>query len=177
MSFLSFAEKCRMFVQTVNENRERESLIIGKETVALVRLRVQNEGVDSNGQSFGGYSKAVVPQYYYYGRSLSDGAEDKVKAGDWFLSYEEFREDNNLRTDIKDFTFSGEMWRNAGVTDIQSDQYKTDVTLGGQTQRSAELLSYHSDKYGNLLAPNEQEITFIVDSHIERINQAIKNVF
>lgn len=177
MSYLAFGEKLKRFIEVLGSNREEESLIIGKETIALVRLRIQNKGEDSEGQSLGSYSQAVVPQPFYYGRSLSDGAEDEIKEGSWFLSYETFREFNNLRTDIKDLTFTGDMWRNTGVTRIENQTNKTIVTLGGQTTRAEELISYHSDKYGNILAPSESEIQFIVESHIERINNAINEIF
>ena len=178
MGYLNFASQLRNLAATIDATREADSIQIASELRALVRNRVQNEKTDANGSSFGGYSEKVVPQYYYYGRSLSEGAEDKVKEGDWFLSYEDFREDNNLQTEAKDFTFSGDMWRNTGVVDVRNTNASTAVTYGGQTTRAAELISYHSDREGlSIIAASEQEVQFVTEAHEERIANAIKDTF
>lgn len=178
MSYLDFASKLRGLVTTIDATREAESIQIASELRALVRNRVQNDRTDANGNSYGGYSEAVVPQHYYYGRSLSEGAEDKVKEGEWLLSYEDFREANNLQTEAKDFTFSGDMWRNTGVIDVRNTNASTAVTYGGQTTRSAELISYHSEREGlSIIAASEQEVQFVTDAHEERISNAIKDIF
>lgn len=173
MSFLNFAEKIGLIIEDLNQNRERESLIIAKETLALVRLRIQNYGEDSEGQAFDLYSQAVLPKWFYKGKSLNKTSEDRVDNGAWMLSYEEFREINNLRTDIKDFTFTGDMWRNVGVVSVEVSGASVSVAVGGQTTRAADLISYHSDKYGNLLAPNESEIDFLTAAHKERVFNTI----
>jgi len=173
MGFIDFAKTIRLVISDLNENRERESLIIAKETVAIARLRIQNQGEDSEGQQFDLYSQAVVPKFFYKGKSLNATAEEEVRTGEWLLSYETFREINNLRVDIKDFTFTGDMWRNVGVTSIDNKGAVVDISIGGQTTRAAELLGYHSDKYGNLLAPNESEVQFLRDSHLERVFNSI----
>ena len=178
MSYLDFAAKLRNLATTINATREAESIQIASELRALVRNRVQNDKTDANGTSFGGYSQKVVPQYYYYGRSLSEGAEDKVKEGEWLLSYEDFREDNNLQVEAKDFTFSGDMWRNTGVIDVRNTDASTAVTYGGQTTRAAELIGYHSEREGlSIIAASEQETQFVTEAHEERIGNAIKDIF
>lgn len=178
MGYLDFANQLRNLATTIDATREADSIRIASELSALVRNRVQNDRTDANGSSFGGYSQAVVPQYYFYGRSLSEGAEDKVKDGDWFLSYEDFREDNNLQTEAKDFTFSGDMWRNTGVVDVRNTNSTTSVYYGGQTTRAAELISYHSEREGlSIIAASEQETQFATEAHEERIANAIKDIF
>ena len=141
MSFLDFANSIRLALQALNDTRERESIIIGQELTALIRRRVQNEKVNSEGDIFGFYSPA----------------------------WAKVREDNNLPTEAKDFTFTGEMWRDTGVLAADNTNASTTVVIGGQTQRAIELLAFNSERDGNLLAPSDEEIQFVTDAHEERV--------
>lgn len=169
MSLADFATRLKLVVDELNATREEDAILIGKESIALVRLRVQNDKVDSNGNSFGSYSQALVPQWYFYGKSLSQGAEDRVKSGDWFQSYEDLRLANNLPVDAKNFTFSGEMWKNIGVTAVNTTGTSVTVTIGGQTQSAADKLSYQEPDNGNIIELNEQEERYIQEAAEERI--------
>lgn len=173
MDLKQFVERLRLVANELQANREVESVQIGREAMALVRLRVQNDKEDADGNSFGGYSQAVVPKQFFYGKSLSAAAENKVRSRQHRMSYEEFREDNNLETDAKDYTFSGEMWRGTGVSDVQNTANTTTVSIGGTSERSKKLIGYHTERDGNILALSEKEITFIVDAHRERVLKVI----
>jgi len=178
MGFLQAAVKFRELAQLIDDTREEESIIIANDLAALMRNRVQNDKVDETGASYGQYSQAVVPKYYYYGKSLNQAGEEQVNNGDYFLSYETFREYNGQPTDAKNYTFSGEMWRDTGVVLVENSNTRTDVVIGGQTSRAAELLEYNSTRDNiNLLAPSEQEINFVTEAHTERIINAINEVF
>lgn len=169
-TFLDIALKFRAIAEAINATREEESVRIANDLGALVRRRVQTDKEDSDGSGFGGYSQAVVPQPFYWGKSLSQGAEDAVKAGGWFLSYETFRELNNQPTDAKNYTFTGEMWRDTGITFVENTTTTTEVRIGGQTTRAAELLAFNSSRDGvNLLSASDEEIEFVREAHTERI--------
>jgi len=169
MSFLDLAARLKLVIEELNSTREQESILIGKETIALVRLRVQNSKENEFGQPFGQYSEALVPQWMYYGKSLSDGAEDKIRQGDWFQSYADFREANNLDSEDIDFTFSGDMWRNTGVKMVQSSGAQTVVIVGGQTTRAQDIIDWQEERYGNIIAINEEEERFVIEAHEERV--------
>ena len=97
MSFKDFARKIRLVSNEINETREEQSVIIAEETVALIRLRVQNEKVNADGDSFGAYSPA----------------------------YEMFRLSQNQPVDAKNFTLTGDMWRDTGITDVSTSGFTT----------------------------------------------------
>ena len=174
MSFSDFAMKIKLMADEMNATREEEAILIGKETVALIRNRVQNEKVDADGSPFGQYSQAKVPQWFFYGKSLSLGADKELHTGEWFVSYEEFRYMNNLNTGDINFTFSGDMWKNTGVTEVESSDGSTTVYLGGQTDRAAQIYEWQEPRYGRILEPNEEEIEFVNEAHLERINGIIQ---
>lgn len=173
MDLSQFVQRLRLVANELQANREAESVQIGREAMALVRLRVQNEKEDAEGNSFGKYSQALVPKQLFYGKSLSAAADNKVRKRGGRTSYEEFREDNNLETDAKDYTFSGEMWRDTGVFDVVNTDNVTEVSIGGTTNRSKTLIGYHTERDGNILELSDSEIGFVVDAHRERVLKVI----
>ena len=176
MTPLEFIRNTQLFLQDLNANRERESIQIAREAAALVRRRVQNDGIDSDGVSFGGYSEAVVPRWMLYDRSLSQGAEDTIRSGDWFQSYSDLKEANNMPLE-KNFTFTGEMWRNVGPIGVDNGPNETSVYVGGQTERAADILKYQEPLSGNIIAMNEEEIQFVTEAHAERVSEYLSKYF
>lgn len=173
MDLKQFIERLKLVANELQANRESESVQIGREAMALVRLRVQNEKEDAKGSSFGRYSQALVPKQFFYGKSLSAAADNKVRKRGGRMSYEEFREDNNLETDAKDYTFSGEMWRDTGVSSVTNTDSTTTVSIGGTSNRSKKLIGYHTERDGDILELSESEIDFIVQANRERVLKVI----
>ena len=169
MSFLDFAIKLKLIAEEITARREDDSIQIADEVIKQVRNRVQEKKVDADGSAFGQYSQALVPQWFFYGKSNNDSAEADLRAGDWFVSYAEFRELNNLDSGDINFTFSGDMWRNTGVVQVQNGNESTTVTIGGQDVRSQNILAWQEPRYGNIIEASEQEIEFAQEAHRERI--------
>lgn len=174
MTLQDFSNAIKGIISDLEATRTTESVQIANEGIALVRRRVQNDKENADGSYFGSYSETKVPKWFFKGKSLSGGAETKVQNGAYFISYAEFRDANNLESQEIDFTFSGDMWRNTGVTEVVENESETEVMLGGQTSRAKELHGYHAEKFGSLIVMNEDEIKMIVDSHNERIFNVIR---
>ena len=177
MGFLDFAIRLKVLVDELNANREDESIIIANDVMAQVRNRVQERKVNADGTAFGQYSQALVPQWFFYGRSNTDTAEADLKAGPWFVSYADFRDLNNLPSDDINFTFSGDLFRTTGIVNVQNDADATIVTLGGQNARSAQILEWQEPRYGNIIEPSEQEQEFAFNAHRKRIENLINRIF
>ncbi len=169
MSFLDFAIKLKLIAEEITARREDDSIQIADEVMKQVRNRVQEKKVDADGSAFGQYSQAKVPQWFFYGKSNNDTAEADLRAGDWFVSYADFRELNNLDSGDINFTFSGDMWRNTGVVQVQNGNESTTVTIGGQDARSQDILAWQEPRYGNIIEASEQEKEFATEAHRERI--------
>jgi len=177
MSFLQLGLKLKEIVLRLDETREEESIVIAKETAALARNRVQNDKKDADGNTFDGYSQAVVPQWMLYSSATSDGAIDTLKQGPWFQSYEDLKIANNQPIDAKNYTNTGEMWRNTGVVAADSSNSVTRVAIGGQTDRAANIhtWTYERDDVV-LIEPSEEEIEFILEAHTERVLGIISDI-
>ena len=173
MDFLEFATRIKILIDDINASREEESVLIGQELRTLVRTRVQNQKVNSEGSAFGQYSEALLPQWYFYGKSLNLSADKELHTGDWFISYSDFREMNNLNTGDINFTFTGDMWRETGVVNIENTGDSCTVEIGGQTPRAQNILEWQEPRYGNILEASEEEKRFVEEAHLERIQNKI----
>ena len=169
MSFLDFAIKLKLITEELNARREDDTIQIASEIMKQVRTRVSDKKINADGSAFGQYSQALLPQWYFYGKSIVDGAEDEIRAGDWFISYAEFRELNNRDSGDTNFSFTGDMWKSTGVVQVQNAEGTTTVTLGGQDARSQDILAWQEPRYGNIIEANEEEIEFAQEAHRERI--------
>lgn len=176
MGFLDFAIRLKILVDEIEGNREEESVVIAGDVMAQIRNRVQERKVDADGSPFGQYSQALVPQWFFYGKSNNQTAEADLRAGDWFVSYAEFRDLNGLSSDDIDFTFSGDLFKTTGVVTVENENDSTTVVLGGQNARSEQILEWQEPRYGNIIEPSEQEIEFAFDAHRERVFNTINRI-
>ena len=100
-----------------------------------------------------------------------------MKAGNWFVSYADFRDLNNLPSDDINFTFSGDLFRTTGIVKVENEADTTTVVLGGQTTRSEQILEWQEPRYGNIIEPSEQEQELAFNAHRKRIENLINRVF
>lgn len=148
----------------------RQIQIAGADLAALVKQRVVQTGINANGVAFSPYSDKAVPAYLYKGRSRSGGADAKIaalaKKGEQ-VSYREFREINGLKTDKKNFEFTGEMWRGVEIKPEQSGVVSTAVITGG-TQDVKDKLRYATEAEKiSILKPNAQE-SAVVQANLQK---------
>lgn len=141
-----------------------QAKIAGADLAALIKNRVVQTGRNAEGQAFSPYSEKQVPAYLYYGKSRSQQAEQRVRAkakereG---VSYREFRNLNNLNTDVKNFEFTGEMWRGVEVQETRQGQVSVIVLAGGsQTVRDKLRYATEAERI-NILKPAKEEIKVV----------------
>lgn len=157
---------------------EAQASRAGADLVALITQRVVQTGKSSEGSQFSPYSTEELPAFFYFGKSRSGSAEEKVRVKAKKkepISYKEFRQINNLNTSPKNFEFTGEMWRGFGVLQVQRSNAGATVTIGGRTKASAEKITWHTEREGrSIIAPTKQEIE-IVTANLRRWAQSIVN--
>lgn len=169
MSFANFIARIRLIADEIEESRAEQSFIIAKEIAEQVRVRVQKQKVNADGASFGSYSTAVVPRWMLEQKATTKGAKDTIASGSWFQSYSDLRQAQGLQTENVDFTFTGRMWNEIGVNDIQESNNSTTVRIGGVSEYAKMLLGYQEPKYGNIIRPSEEEEQRAADAHRDRI--------
>lgn len=169
-----------------------EATKVAFDLAASIKHRVEDKGLDANGSKFSGYSDKGVPYFLYknaYARvpSAYTKIEAKVKSlkqkktiggqkneftkdSDFFISYKDWREANNLKTDKKNFEFSGDMWANFGTAagvDIQASGNIVKITLAGGTQDAQNKIDWNSSQEGQS----------IIEASVKEINQAKQDLY
>lgn len=138
---------------------------VGADLCADIADRVINSGQSSDGSQFSHYSTRQAPAFFYVGRSRSAAADSKVKAlsaAHRTLSYQQFRQINNLPTSFKNFSFTNEMWRGFGLKKAYFTGTEYVLVIGGKTAASAEKIAWMARQEGkSIIHPNPAELSGI----------------
>lgn len=149
--------------------------------IALIKGRVQEKGENPDGQSYGGYSETEVPAFFYYNKATNESGRkiikdrQKEKRG---LSYKDFKAANNGEESVrvKNFTFTGDMWRNTNIISTGFDgNFKYKVEVGGKTDFAADKLEWNTERDGDILNVSEQEEKIITETSQEEVDRIIKS--
>lgn len=163
----------------LNATREKDAILVVKEGIALVKLRVINEGVRADGVKFSPYSKNTLPWFYFgssYGKNglkLPDfniqasieklkkkAKKEKVKG----QSYFDWRAILGRPTAFKNFSLTGDMW--ASIREFVASKSKTEVVVEIKSSiafHNETIIPAHSNREGiNILqtSPDERKLVF-----------------
>jgi hypothetical protein len=127
-----------------------------------VAHRVIEEGRDYEGAKFSPYSDEPLPAFFYFNRSANRAGEAKVRAAakeKRGVSYRAFRAFNNRPTDIKNFSFTNQMWGGFGVVEVGGTGGLLTVTLGSKNPEAAKKIAHNSEREGkSIIRPSLEEI-------------------
>lgn len=174
-----FLQKLAAIKQALTNNRPNEALIIGRESLALIRLRIQNTGKDAINRTLGNYSTTDIPAWFFRGKSVNAsgraGVEKAIKANEK-ISYSDFRQFNNRETKFVDLTFTGAMWREMEAIITTNNAERTNVSIQPTTPRTAKVLGYNVNKYGRILDNTESEINMLSLANKNRVLKVFRDV-
>lgn len=170
-------------IQTLKADiAQKAAQISGNDLVALITTRIIQTGRDEKGQSFTPYSTRPMNANKLIGKSRRDTADRKItalaKVGG-LISYKDFRELNGLKTDKKNFEFTGEMFRQFGVVDFSGSGGEFIVLLDGKSNESKRKLARAAKlEGGSIVEASKQELALLerlLISYIDNlINDALK---
>lgn len=154
--------------------------VLATDLVAVVTNRVVQKGENYLGSSFSPYSTNTVAAWRFWAKSRNQKAERKVRAlarAKGALSYTEFRELNNLNTNVKNFEFTGEMWRKFGIVRVNVKGENFKISIGGTTSAAQTKIDENSKREGlSIIEASESERLLVqttakdwVDQQAERI--------
>jgi hypothetical protein len=172
-----FNQAIRVLKQSLDAERSREAVLIAKEGLSLIRLRIQNTGKDQFGKLIqGGYSKAKVP-VWFFDKISNKGAQKRLRSKGYFASYSDARKANNLQNKYVDLTFSGAMFKGIGVDLIENKEGISTSIIQGQNTRSEKLIEYNSRRFGAFIRLSEDEQKQLTQANLERVVKQLKKVF
>lgn len=163
-------------IAELDSTRERDTLLIAKEARALIVRRIQKDGKDAAGKSFGKYSNNPLPTFFY-DNILTNSQKNKVRAKarkeGRSLSYKEVRETTGRQTRFVDMTFTGDMWKGTVAIIESQDRDSVTAAITGKTKDVLLKLGYNSARYGNILKLSEDELKKINLAALNRIERII----
>jgi hypothetical protein len=142
-----FAQRLEQVKTIIISNRQNDCLKIAADLKALIQLRIQTGGNDSQGQRFAPYTSA----YAKYGRNAQ-----------------------GYQSEYFDFTRTGRAFSN--ISPVVTDQSKniTIVQVTGRSNETLLKLAGQVKKRGNILTPSQSEIDITNKANAQRILKYIK---
>jgi len=153
---------------------------IASNALTTIRARVQETGVDADGNKFRSYSTSPMlancSGMTSSACSRVAGSKDKRKNLKWVTlnrvsktgkkirlfeipgGYKEYRELHGRQTDHVDFVFSGRMWSNIKVIGSVSELNSGIARIGATTQEDNDVLAGNTKRRDNILAMSNTEI-------------------
>ncbi len=173
MSINEFLNRLGATIIDIENSRDANAVKIALDSLALVKRRVINTGVNEKGSKFGNYSKAVVPFFYYYGKETNRNNATVVKElyerkGFW-ASYRDWREVNNLPVEFINFSFTNRMWSSLAPAIETRERFRTVVGIAARTGKEQDKLNWQNRRFGDILAVNQQERDLISRANDARI--------
>lgn len=144
MAFERLLNRIREIKQTLTNDRESEVLRIALDQLALTKLRIQTKGQNSNEQAFAPYTEA----------------------------YKKNRQKSGYQVGYVDFTRTGRLWANVQPRILASDIFSATVEIGGQEQRSKDIIAGARKKRGNILEPSQAEKELVRQANRRRVLKA-----
>lgn len=170
-------------IRELESTRAKEGEQIVQNAAALMVRRVIEFGTNAEGNKFTSYSQALVP-YWMLGSSQIGKADFDVKKKQaellkkkgYFATYPDWREINNRRTDIKNFSFTQTMLRSVKVFTLSSGSGVVVFGIGSSDPEYADtIIPAHSKREGVfILGLNASERAMIFRMHEARILRILR---
>lgn len=133
--------------EEIAANRQKDALIIAKDMFALVSSRLQNQGVDKDGNRFKLYS----------------------------VKYKAKRAAFGLPVDKRTHTFTGEMFKSIRPIVVEHTDLKTVVEIRANDRENQNKINENSRIVGsNILSLNDEEKNLLEELNVERVNNYLK---
>lgn len=143
MALENILNRIREIRANLNANREARAMRIGFDLAALIKLRIQTKGQDSDEQQFAPY----VPAY----------AKERKASG--------------YQIAIVDFTRTGRLWANVQPQVESVTATSVTVIIGGMSDYSKDIIKGAKRKRGNITQPTKGEIELARQANIEAVRK------
>lgn len=192
-----FNDKVKVLLSSAQTEFPVINAKLTKSALSLIKNRIINEGKNAKGVKFEKYSNNPLPSFFFIGKGLSAGADKALeaelkrqrKAGikNPGVSYEKWRELNNLQTNHTDLKFTGETLKdidvietkvNGGiVTTIAASKDSVTRKNGKKSISTGQITEYLADKYGDFLDLSAEEEQVVTEAFDEEVQNLVNNIF
>ena len=190
ISFLELSNELNKFAGHI-EGSERGNIMIkmASEALALNKLRVTEQGKDSEGSAYKPYSRTpmlasrsgMTNSAY---NSIA-GSKDKRAGLNWATvkghklfeipgGYKQFRELHGRQTGFVDFVFTGRMWNNIKLVSNQAELNSGTAVIKPTEDLQKKKLAGNTERRGDILALSKNEEQRLADIYSAWIEGALR---
>ena len=178
-------QNIRNLLAELDRSRVKFATDAANTMLAQIKARVQTERVNTEGRPYSPYStRPLSPKKWgslplRSSGSRREAAINRAKelAGGGLFSYKQWREANRLRTDRKDFTFTGEMLSSLKVFPAKAESGLVKIVISPRDETNKEKLGYNEARDGEILAPDKDTVELIETVMASRYENLIKKYF
>lgn len=196
---MTFDELDKVFERAIERSRTDYSTTmvkIGNDALAMIKRRVQETGINADGEKFDSYS---TKKMYVGCKGMNESVcrsffgKENNKKHDWVTikrtykegpnkgkkiklavlegGYKKFRELHGRQTTHVDFTFSGAMWGGISIISSASEHSSGVVKIGGLIDEVKEVLRGNVSKRGPILELNRDELKTLTEIYKNKVKQ------
>jgi len=162
---------------------------IGNDALAMIKRRVQEDGLDAQGKKFTPYSTADmlvgcksmnsnVCRSYFGKKNNRDHKWVTIQRGgkNYPLAvldggYKKLREMHGRQTNHVDFTFTGAMWGGISIISSSAEHSSGIVRIGGLIDEVKQVLKGNVEKRGPILELNKEELRTLTEIYKNKVKQ------
>jgi len=190
MTFPELDKKLDKIVKDVTNNHNGTVMVsIGIEALTLLRKRVQETGINAEGQKYKPYSTkpTLVGCKTFVRKSACTsllGSKPKRKELEWRTvnghrlailpgGYKQIRELQGRQTAHVDFSVTNDMWNDINVISKQTDHQKGIAIIGAKKEEEKKKLEGNTKRRGDILDLSRKE----QDELMQRYNLQVLKIF
>jgi hypothetical protein len=182
MTYPEYNAKSEKVIQNMMTNDNGRLMVkVAISAFSFIRERVQETGINANGQKFAPYSTKpmLVGAKSFRAKKYATqmlGSKPKRKELEWRTvgghklailqgGYAELRRLQNMQTDHVDFSVTNEMWNDinvrkdgSGLVSNQSDHMQGVAIIGAKLEKEKKKLAGNTKRKGDILDLNQKEI-------------------
>jgi hypothetical protein len=143
MAFEGIIQRIRQIKADIIQNRESDAMRIAFDLSALIKLRIQTSGQNSENTPFVPYTPFTVRE----------------------------RSAKGYQVGYVDFTQTGQFWANVRPRVESSNVFSATVVIEGDSARSKEIVQKAAPKRGNILQASKEEIALASEANKIRIQK------
>ena len=170
--------RLRATIKDLELNRVARTQIAARGALAILQRRIHSKGEKSDGTSFGKYSDAKVPFWFFENKETQRNAKQQAEAMrkkvGYFASYKDWREQHGLQTEHKDFVFTARMQQNIIPRLLSHSVSKTVIEIGASQAKEKKKLEYITQREGEYLKLSKSEQKFLFIQNLKRVQDALR---
>lgn len=190
MTLKEYNERLGNAADDVESSLSDTMVTLGTEALAIIKQRVQQEGIDAQGKKFDKYSDDPTltncSAMTTSACSRIAGSKQKRKDLKWVTlkrggknvklfqlpkGYKQFRELHGRQTGFVDFTFFGRLWSSMKIISNKTQHDSGFVEVGPSTSDQLKILEGNVARKGQILDLSDAEVQEIADRfEIETLN-------